>query len=141
MAFTEAQVKEHKKNILFEISENGLSLAKLTKKEGFPCKSIVYEWLQEDKTFMELYVRACDERAELIAEDIMNICDATAEDIILDPNGNPITNHNVIQRDRLRVDTRKWLLAKLHPKKYGDKMEHSGGLELKIDQITGMDIK
>ena len=33
-------------------------------------------------------------------------------------------------RDRLRVDTRKWLLSKALPKVYGDKqqIEHSGSL-------------
>ena len=32
----------------------------------------------------------------------------------------PVTNHNVINRDRLRVDARKWAASKLAPKKYGD---------------------
>ena len=29
-----------------------------------------------------------------------------------------------IQRDRLRVDTRKWMAARLAPKKYGDHISH-----------------
>jgi hypothetical protein len=29
-----------------------------------------------------------------------------------------------IQRDRLRVDTRKWMAARLAPKKYGDHVSH-----------------
>ena len=29
-----------------------------------------------------------------------------------------------IQRDRLRVDTRKWMAARLAPKKYGDRVSH-----------------
>ena len=29
-------------------------------------------------------------------------------------------------RDRLRVDTRKWVASKMKPKKYGDKVELSG---------------
>lgn len=40
-------------------------------------------------------------------------------DIADDKEGDP-------QRDRLRIDTRKWLASKLKPKKYGDKIEHSG---------------
>ena len=43
------------------------------------------------------------------------------DDVIINEEGNPITNHNVIQRDRLRVDARKWALSKMNPKKYGDK--------------------
>ena len=29
-----------------------------------------------------------------------------------------------MQRARLRVDTRKWLMSKLAPRKYGDRVEH-----------------
>ena len=35
----------------------------------------------------------------------------------------PIENPKMVQRDKLRVETRKWFLSKLHPKKYGDKTE------------------
>jgi hypothetical protein len=30
----------------------------------------------------------------------------------------------IIQRDRLRIDTRKWMAARLAPKKYGDRVSH-----------------
>jgi hypothetical protein len=43
-----------------------------------------------------------------VAEDIIDISD--------DKLGDP-------QRDRLRVDARKWLLSKMLPKKYGDKLD------------------
>jgi hypothetical protein len=47
-----------------------------------------------------------------------------------------------IQRDRLRVDTRKWMAARLAPKKYGDRVEHDvrgGGVCLPaiLIQISG----
>ena len=29
-------------------------------------------------------------------------------------------------RDRLRLDTRKWLMSKIAPKRFGDKFIHSG---------------
>jgi hypothetical protein len=29
-----------------------------------------------------------------------------------------------VQRSRLRIDTRKWVLSKMKPKRYGDKVEH-----------------
>ncbi len=37
-----------------------------------------------------------------------------------------IYDHEHIQRSRLRVDTRKWLLSKVLPKVYGDKPQHTG---------------
>jgi hypothetical protein len=32
----------------------------------------------------------------------------------------------MVQKQSLRVDTRKWLLSKMAPKKYGDKLELTG---------------
>ena len=37
-----------------------------------------------------------------------------------------IADNEHMQRSRLRVDTRKWLLAKVLPKVYGDKLQHTG---------------
>ena len=43
-------------------------------------------------------------------------------------NTEVVFDSTAVQRNRLRVDTRKWLLSKLAPKKYGDKVlnEHTG---------------
>lgn len=121
--FKPDEIAKHKNNILSEISDNGLSLRKTLLLEGFPSIPTVLDWLKTDSEFAIQYARACEIRADKIADEIIDICDATADDIILDVEGNQITNHNVIQRDRLRVDTRKWLLGKLAPKKYGDKVD------------------
>ena len=42
-------------------------------------------------------------------------------------------NSESVQRSKLRVDTRKWLMSKLAPKKYGEKvdLEHSGEVAIK----------
>lgn len=37
--------------------------------------------------------------------------------------GNLITDIDHIQRMRLRIDTRKWLAAKLFPRVYGEKQQ------------------
>jgi hypothetical protein len=76
---------------------------------------------EEDKNAQ--YVRACEERAMLIFEEALEIADKFDKDVITDEEGNEIINHNVINRDRLRIDTRKWFLSKMVPKKYGDKLE------------------
>ena len=94
-------------------------------------KKKFYELLNNDEEKRNQYARACEARAEHIFEQVMVIADATQDDIIKDPDtGFDIVNHNVIQRDRLRVDARKWILSKMNPKKYGDKIqqEHSGDL-------------
>jgi hypothetical protein len=53
------------------------------------------------------------------------------------------TDHEVINRSRLRVDTRKWYASKVLPKKYGDSstLKHSdqtsGGPPVFIVDISG----
>ncbi|MEU6504669.1 hypothetical protein ABZ895_34575, partial [Streptomyces californicus] len=45
----------------------------------------------------------------------------------LDKEGNAIgyqLNGEHVQRSRLRIDTRKWYLSKIMPKKYGERIQH-----------------
>ena len=45
-------------------------------------------------------------------------------------------NGEHVQRSKLRVDTRKWYLSKILPKKYGDKINVEGNLNHR--DATGM---
>lgn len=130
------------------ISIEGFSVRRCLREEGMPSRETFFKWLREEeekegvKPMADQYARACKDRADLIFEDIMSISDATADDIILDKDGNEIVNHNVIQRDRLRVDSRKWMLGKMNPKKYNDKYIHviEGGEEPIKHALFNMDL-
>jgi hypothetical protein len=100
----------------------GISAIRAIKK--IEMSSATFYELLKDEDRKNKYARACEIRAGLIFDEMTEICDATENDIIIDhETGKEITNHNVINRDRLRVDTRKWILSKMNPKKYGDKLE------------------
>ena len=64
----------------------------------------------------------------------------TMADDIIEIADNPETDAASVQRDRLKVDTRKWLLSKALPKIYGDKLtaEVTGkdGAPLGVPDIT-----
>ena len=46
----------------------------------------------------------------------------------------PGSDDNVkVARDRVRVDIRKWAMSKIAPKKYGDKVEHTGDLTVRYE--------
>jgi hypothetical protein len=64
------------------------------------------------------------------AEDIIEISDDGSRDYVAtsDEDGAHRVDHDHVSRSRLRVDSRKWLLSKLAPKKYGDRvgLEHYG---------------
>ena len=59
------------------------------------------------------------------ADEIVAIADE--QKVAYDKNGNPFDPD--VQRDRLRVDSRKWIASKLKPKKYGEKLELAGDKE------------
>lgn len=61
------------------------------------------------------------------AEDILAIADDDKRDFSLE-NGQLLVNGEHINRSRLRLDARKWLMARICHKQWGDKVsqEHSG---------------
>lgn len=103
-----------------------------------PDPSTVYRWLVASESypeFREQYAQARQAQAEKWAEEIMEIADDGTNDYVerQTQNGTIVLgDHEHIQRSKLRVDTRKWLLSKLQPKKYGEKVEtvHSGSVEI-----------
>lgn len=60
---------------------------------------------------------------EVMADELFDIADETSQDTITDAEGNARPNSEWITRSRLRVDTRKWYLSKLAPKRYGDRLD------------------
>lgn len=118
--------------VINEISENGKSLISALK--GRLSSQTFYDYLDKNEEWSKKYARATELRAEKMAEETLEIADCIGDDVMILPDGREVENQRVINRDRLRVDTRKWLLAKLHPKKYGEKISQeltgAGGKDL-----------
>jgi AcrR family transcriptional regulator len=91
-------------------SENGI--AKICKIAGLALQTF-YNWLGDDKDLLERYARAKDAQLQLMVEQILTISDDGLNDVMEDAEGNIRVNYDHIQRSKLRVDTRKWLLSKL----------------------------
>lgn len=102
----------------------GESLRSICKRPGMPSIRSVMYWLQRHEDFMQQYARAREIQAELLAEEIIEIADDSAGDIIVDDDGKEQTNHERVARSRLRVDARKWYVSKLAPKRYGERVQH-----------------
>jgi hypothetical protein len=96
----------------------------------FPAKSTVYGWLQSshnqfDQKFTDDYERARDIRADHLFEKMINIANTPVlgETVKSGLLGDETTTGDMIQHRRLQVDTHKWVLSRMKPKKYGDKIE------------------
>lgn len=110
---------------------DGESLRKICAEETMPNKATVFRWMAVHKEFSDQYARAREEQAELLADEIIEIADDGRNDKYIDPESRQDrVDHDVIARSRLRVEARKWVAAKLKPKKYGDKVAIGGADDL-----------
>ena len=113
---------------------HGESLRSICKPDEMPAPSTVRLWVLEDVNgFAEQYARARALQAENWAEEIMEISDELPA-----MTGEGKYDSASVQHQRLRVDTRKWLLSKVLPKVYGDKLDVTSkgekvGLAINID--------
>jgi hypothetical protein len=98
-----------------------------------PSTKTFYKWLENEDRGKQ-YARACEYRADAIFEEILNICDDKTEDYISTKSG-AVGNNAAVQRARLQVDTRKWIVSKLNPKKYSDKIQNEVTGDMAINWV------
>lgn len=100
----------------------GESLRAICKAAAMPNKRTVMRWIEGDEALQAQYSQAQQMRAEHYFDEIVDIADSKA-----DP-----------QKTRVQIDARKWVLARMNPKKYGDKFtqeltgEGGGAISIKI---------
>lgn len=105
----------------------GESLRSVCRDESMPDKSTVFRWLRLYQDFCDQYARAKEESADAMAEEVLDIADDGTNDWMEKhgKDGESLgyqLNGEHIQRSKLRVDTRKFLMAKMKPKKYGERL-------------------
>lgn len=88
-----------------------------------PGITTVMRWLDEDESFRAQYARAKELQADYMAEQILDISDDSSKDTVHHEKFGDMPDNEWINRSKLRVESRKWLMGKMAPKKYGDKME------------------
>lgn len=101
--------------------------------EKFPAESVVRGWVLKDEPagINAQYAQAKDSQMEAWADEITEIADDGTNDWMTIKRGGEeveVENKEVVNRSRLRVDARKWLMSKIAPKKYADRIlnEHTG---------------
>ena len=88
--------------------------------DKLPSASTFLDWIGADSFLAEQYAHARQLAYELLADEIVAIAD---ENYTTDEHGvRERLSSEAIQRNRLRVDTRKWMLSKMLPKVYGEKL-------------------
>ncbi len=92
----------------------------------------VWDWCHSNPEWQKQYEEAREALYCHWEEDLVEISDTTHEGVIRKQKllGDEIETRDMTEHRRLRVSTRQWLLARLKPKKYGDKVQHGGSDEL-----------
>jgi len=102
---------------------DGLSAFKACQAAGVP-QSTFNLWVDSDAKLAESYAHAREDLIERIASEVMELSDSDVPE-----TGDGKRDWQAIQQRKLQVDSRKWLLSKLAPKKYGDRLELAGDKE------------
>ena len=109
-----------------ELLAEGKSMRTVARVEGMPDKSTMFRWIRKYDVFRDQYTRAKNESADAMGEDALDIADDGSNDFMTITKGDKtyeVENREVTSRSKLRIETRKWLMAKMKPKKYGDKLD------------------
>ena len=123
-----SQFTQEMADIICERIADGESVRQIAADAEMPAKSTIFKWLADHEEFSDQYARACETRADEIFDEIFDIADNAENDWMERSEkrgGGWEINGEHIQRSRLRIDARKWALARMNPKKYGDRIQHA----------------
>jgi hypothetical protein len=85
--------------------------------------------------FITKYAQSKESGYKVWEDRIVEISDDESRDQVPDGKGGYKSDNTAVNRDRLRVDSRKWLMSKLLPKTYGEKIEQTISAQLSQPQI------
>ncbi len=122
---------------------DGETLRQVCRLKGLSA-STVRRWVINDiDDFSTRYAQARALCLESWADEVMEIGDDATNDWMKREgrDGEDIgwtVNGEHVQRSRLRIDSRKWMLSKLRPEQYGDKVQLAGDQNNPIQHQVGV---
>lgn len=120
----------------------GRGLRSICRDKDIPVKeSTVRAWYVNDvNEFYAQYTRARKAGVDAWVDDIIEIADDGTNDYYEDSKGNLKFDQENVNRSRLRIESRKWIMAKLNPEKYGDsqKIEHGGSVGITGNGLSSL---
>lgn len=117
---------------------NGEPLRQICMDPKMPNQNTVYVWIARHEDFREMYTRARSEQADTLADEIVAIADEQPA-MLGDPESGFRIDSAYVQWQRNRVDARKWVAAKLKPRKYGERLGLEGvegGAPIKTEETS-----
>lgn len=124
----------------------GESLRSICLSEKMPSRTAVFRWLQQNARFRDQYAHARELQADSMVDDMLSIADEEVTMVKRSKHGGDDGDGDIevvfdpvaVQRNKLRIDTRKWLAAKMRPKVYGDKQETGEGSDQLAQAVSDL---
>lgn len=114
----------------------GETLNKICADQKMPAESTVRLWALDDRDgFSAMYTRARELLCAFWADEVIAIADSTEEghESVTKADGSVETRSgDMLHHRRLKIEARKWLLSKLTPRQFGDKVELSGSKDAPV---------
>lgn len=104
------------------IATSSRSMGTLCREEGMPSLATLYRWLDSELDFAQKYARARNDQTDFLAEECLEIANTQhpGDKVTTSTkDGVKITREDMLGHRTLQIETRKWFISKMHPKKYG----------------------
>jgi hypothetical protein len=117
---------------VLSLIESGSTLAQAAEKNGISASSIIRH-VHQDDGFAKCYTRAMSIRTDKDFEDLDKEIECLPE-MVKTKTGQAVDS-GWVNWQRLRIDTKKWILAHREPQKYSDKYLVGGDSENPVELV------
>lgn len=127
MAYSNKEKHDIVSSICDMVVDDKISFNKAVSNSGISLVTF-YNWISKSTELQTLYNYAREIRSDVLFEEIIEIADTTEEGTIIETDDSGRTKEkkgDMTQHRRLKIDSRKWVVSKMSPKKYGDKLDLS----------------
>ncbi len=108
-------------HVCYEIA-CGIPMREIAARHGLPDRATIFGWVLDVPEFATAYLRARELAAHGMADDLPALADTA-------------TGENT-QAVRLQVETRRWVLSRMLPRVYGDKITADVTLSVTLEQLV-----
>lgn len=129
MAYTEERKEKVFRKIIDIIANEGRSVRDILKEKWAPSPSTFFQWLEDDEKKAKQYARACEIRADVLFDEMLSVAftPEIGETLKVVQKGSnkeiEKTKGDMLGHRRLKVDTIKWAISRISPKKYGERLD------------------
>lgn len=131
-------------NEILERIADGETLTEIcdSEPETYPTRQTFRRWCRNDEKLWSAYVRAREQQAESWSDQIVEIADDSSKDTkTIETQGGSYetVDKEWVERSKIRIESRKWLMARIHSKRWGEKVEQTlhGNLTTKFTLEIG----